>query len=165
MPARTYAETGLSDQSEATTNKRHKPSVLVDVPLPRKTPNGLPSPTLSSGQLDGPLDDPPPLNVIIPIGGIGSRFQKEGYRFPKPLINIVGRPMICWLIEKLSLRPQDTLWIAVNQAIDEEFQVGQCLTKWFPKLDARLLRLKYLTKGASETVRPERIPLSKVFPG
>ena len=93
------------------------------------------------------------LNVIIPIGGIGSRFQKEGYRFPKPLINIAGRPMICWLIEKLSLRPEDTLWVAINEGVDNEFQIGQLLKKWFPKLDARLLRLKYLTKGATETVR------------
>ncbi|KAL9129686.1 MAG: hypothetical protein Q9217_001928 [Psora testacea] len=92
------------------------------------------------------------LNVIIPIGGIGSRFQKAGYRFPKPLINIVGRPMICWLIEKLSLLPEDTLWVAINEDVENEFQVGQLLKKWFPKLDARLLPLKYLTKGATETL-------------
>lgn len=24
-----------------------------------------------------------PINVVIPIGGVGSRFAKEGYRFPK----------------------------------------------------------------------------------
>ena len=96
--------------------------------------------------------DDEPLNIIIPIGGIGSRFQKEGYRFPKPLINIVGRPMICWLIERLSLRPQDTLWVAVNEVIDNDFQVGQLFKKWFPRHDIRLLRLSYLTKGATETV-------------
>jgi len=28
------------------------------------------------------------INIIIPMGGIGSRFRNEGYRFPKPLINI-----------------------------------------------------------------------------
>jgi hypothetical protein len=93
------------------------------------------------------------LNVVIPIGGIGSRFQKEGYRFPKPLINIVGRPMICWLIERLTLRPQDTLWIAINDFVESEFLVGQSLAKWFPSLDIRLLRLHYMTKGATETVR------------
>jgi hypothetical protein len=92
------------------------------------------------------------LNVIIPIGGLGSRFQKEGYRFPKPLINIVGKPMLCWLIEHLCLRPTDTIWIAISDKIDEEFQLGQLMRKWFPKLSIQLIRLNYLTKGAIETV-------------
>jgi len=101
-------------------------------------------------QASDPIED---LNIVLPIGGIGSRFSKEGYRFPKPLINIVGKPMICWLIERLSIRTDDTLWVAVNENIDNEFQVGQLLRKWFPKLDIRLLRLGYLTQGAVETVR------------
>ena len=92
------------------------------------------------------------LNIVIPIGGIGSRFQVEGYRFPKPLINIVGRPMICWLVERLSITPKDTLWLAINDEVDDEFQVGQLMRKWFPALDTRLIRLNYLTKGATETV-------------
>lgn len=92
------------------------------------------------------------LNIIIPIGGIGSRFQTEGYRFPKPLINIVGRPMIAWLIERLTIQPHDAVWVAIDEEIDNEFHVNQLMRKWFPKLDIRLLRLNYLTKGATETV-------------
>jgi len=30
------------------------------------------------------------MNVVVPMGGIGARFSKSGYRFPKPLINILG---------------------------------------------------------------------------
>jgi NDP-sugar pyrophosphorylase family protein len=29
------------------------------------------------------------INVIIPLGGKGERFQKEGYNKPKPLMNIM----------------------------------------------------------------------------
>jgi len=93
------------------------------------------------------------INVIIPIGGIGSRFAKEGYRFPKPLINIVGRPMLLWLIDNLSLKDGDTLWMAINEEVDNEFRIGQLISKTFPKIDFRLLRLRHQTKGASETVR------------
>ncbi|KAH8814815.1 capsule biosynthesis phosphatase [Xylogone sp. PMI_703] len=92
------------------------------------------------------------LNVIVPIGGIGSRFAREGYRFPKPLINIVGKPMILWMIGNLSIKPDDTLWIAVNEEVDDEFRIGQLLLKSWPKLDFRLLRLRHQTKGASETL-------------
>lgn len=93
-----------------------------------------------------------PINVIIPIGGIGSRFAKQGYRYPKPLINIVGRPMLLWLIDNLSLQPGDTLWMAINEEVDDEFRIGQLVSKTFSKIDFRLLRLRHQTKGASETV-------------
>lgn len=86
------------------------------------------------------------------MGGIGSRFQREGYRFPKPLIKIVGRPMLCWLVENLRLMPQDTLWLAIQDEVEDEFQVGQSMKKWFPSLNVRLVRLNYLTKGATETL-------------
>lgn len=113
----------------------------------------------SNGLLNGLPAATDALNIIIPIGGIGSRFQTEGYRFPKPLINIVGRPMIAWLIERLSIQPHDTVWIAINEEIDNEFHVGQLMRKWFPKHDIRLLRLNYLTKGATETVCVEVLHL------
>ncbi|PNP79338.1 hypothetical protein FNYG_07414 [Fusarium nygamai] len=102
--------------------------------------------------INGHTDDYEPVNVIIPIGGIGSRFAKEGYRFPKPLINIVGQPMLLWLIDNLSLRPKDTLWIAVNEQIDHEFRIGQLVSKNFPKVNMKLLLLRHQTKGASETL-------------
>ncbi|KAF4340069.1 capsule biosynthesis phosphatase [Fusarium beomiforme] len=107
---------------------------------------------LTANGANGDLVDYEPLNVLIPIGGIGSRFAKEGYRFPKPLINIVGQPMLLWLIDNLSLRPRDTLWIAVNENIDNEFRIGQLVSKTFPKIDLKLLLLRHQTKGASETL-------------
>jgi len=76
-----------------------------------------------------------------------------GYRFPKPLINIVGQPMILRIIENLSLQPCDTLWMAINEEVDDEFRIGQLVAKTFPKIDLRLLRLRHQTRGASETVR------------
>ncbi|KAI6779236.1 uncharacterized protein J7T54_007763 [Emericellopsis cladophorae] len=92
------------------------------------------------------------LNIIVPIGGLGTRFAKQGYRFPKPLINIIGRPMLLWLFDNLSIRPQDTLWIAVNEQVDDEFRIGQLVAKSLPKTDLHLLRLRHQTKGASETL-------------
>lgn len=41
-------------------------------------------------------------NVIIPMAGAGSRFQKAGYTFPKPLIEVYrGKPMIQCVIENI----------------------------------------------------------------
>ncbi|KAK3985140.1 putative phosphatase [Cladorrhinum sp. PSN332] len=113
---------------------------------------GSAGPNHANGVPNGSSDDYEPINVVIPIGGIGSRFAKQGYRFPKPLINIVGRPMLLWLIENLSLKPKDSLWIAINEEVDDEFRVGQLVSKLSAKVDFRLLRLKHPTRGASETL-------------
>jgi len=41
------------------------------------------------------------LNVLIPMAGAGSRFEKAGYTFPKPLIEVQGKPMIQVVVENL----------------------------------------------------------------
>lgn len=41
------------------------------------------------------------MKVLIPMAGEGSRFTKEGYTFPKPLISVCGKPMIQLVVENL----------------------------------------------------------------
>jgi NDP-sugar pyrophosphorylase family protein len=41
------------------------------------------------------------MKILIPMAGEGSRFSKEGYTFPKPLIDIKGKPMIQAVVENL----------------------------------------------------------------
>lgn len=43
------------------------------------------------------------LNVLIPMAGAGSRFQQAGYTFPKPLIEVKGKPMIQVVVENLNV--------------------------------------------------------------
>lgn len=43
------------------------------------------------------------LNVVIPMAGLGSRFQKIGYKEPKPLIKINGTPMVKFVAESLNI--------------------------------------------------------------
>jgi len=43
------------------------------------------------------------LNVLIPMAGLGSRFESAGYTFPKPLIDINGKPMIQIVVENLNI--------------------------------------------------------------
>jgi NDP-sugar pyrophosphorylase family protein len=41
------------------------------------------------------------MKILIPMAGEGSRFAKEGYTFPKPLIDVHGKPMIQVVVENL----------------------------------------------------------------
>lgn len=43
------------------------------------------------------------MNVLIPMAGAGSRFAKAGYTFPKPLIEVKGKPMIQLVVENLNI--------------------------------------------------------------
>ncbi|CAF1208392.1 unnamed protein product [Didymodactylos carnosus] len=86
------------------------------------------------------------------MGGLGSRFQTEGYRFPKPLINIVGRPMLFFLLDRLKLEPEDKLFVALSQGIEDEFHVGAQIKKEYPQLDLHVVILKFQTRGAAETL-------------
>ena len=41
--------------------------------------------------------------VMIPLGGLGSRFKNEGFSLLKPFIRVMGKPIIYWLLENLDL--------------------------------------------------------------
>lgn len=53
------------------------------------------------------------MNILIPMAGAGSRFQEAGYTFPKPLIEVHGKPMIQVVVENLNI---DARHIFVVQA-------------------------------------------------
>ena len=44
----------------------------------------------------------PRIQVVIPMAGEGSRFQKAGYTVPKPFIDVKGKHMIQWVIDNVS---------------------------------------------------------------
>ena len=48
--------------------------------------------------------------------GLGSRFQKEGYVPPKPFVQVLGKEMILWVVDSLTLKPEDTLVVVYNPA-------------------------------------------------
>ena len=43
------------------------------------------------------------MNVLIPMAGAGSRFAQAGYTFPKPLIDVNGKPMIQVVVDNLNV--------------------------------------------------------------
>jgi hypothetical protein len=43
------------------------------------------------------------MNIIIPMAGLGDRFKQAGFNTIKPMISIMGKPMIQWAIESLGI--------------------------------------------------------------
>lgn len=79
---------------------------------------------------------PDGLNVVIPMGGLGSRFAKKGYGPPKPLIPIFGRPMLSWLVTNLRFAPGDVLYVALQQEVDDKYDIGGFLQREFEQAAA-----------------------------
>ena len=44
------------------------------------------------------------MNIVVPMAGAGSRFEKAGYSFPKPLIEVKGDPIIAQVVKNLNLQ-------------------------------------------------------------
>jgi capsule biosynthesis phosphatase len=91
------------------------------------------------------------VNIIIPIGGIGERFKKEGYLFPKPLIKILGKEVIFWLIDNLNHELIDNIIIPYNNEL-LQYNFEDTLRKKYPKLQFLFFILEKQTEGAAETL-------------
>lgn len=91
------------------------------------------------------------MNIIIPIGGIGQRFKDEGYLMPKPLINVLGKPMVVRVIDSLNITEDDCIYIVYNNQL-REFNFESLIKFYFPKKPIKFISLNHLTKGAAETV-------------
>ena len=91
------------------------------------------------------------MNIVIPIGGIGQRFKDEGYDMPKPLISVLGKPMIYKVIDNLKLDNNDKIHIVYHNHL-KEFNFETLIKFWFPNKNINFISLDYLTRGASETV-------------
>lgn len=91
------------------------------------------------------------MNIVIPIGGIGLRFKKEGFDKPKPLINVLGVPMIFRVIKGLNTSKDDTIHIVYNSELNY-FSFKESIYKEFPDRNFRFVELEKKTKGAAETI-------------
>ena len=93
------------------------------------------------------------MNIIIPMGGLGTRFASDGYRFPKPLVKILGRPMVFWLLDRLVVTPADTVFVAVLEDVEKSFGIVSSIQQEFSKkLTVKPVFLKFETGGAAETL-------------
>lgn len=87
------------------------------------------------------------MNILIPMAGAGSRFAQAGYTFPKPLIEVRGKPMIQVVVENLNI---DGHYIYIVQKKHyEKYNLKQLLNLITPKCD--IVEVEGLTDGAACT--------------
>ena len=87
------------------------------------------------------------LNILIPMAGLGSRFTDKGYVFPKPLIEIKGKPMIQVVVENLNI-DANYVFIVQKEHV-EKYNVDKMLKLIRP--EAKIVILDSITEGAAST--------------
>ena len=87
------------------------------------------------------------LNILIPMAGLGSRFSSQGYAFPKPLIEVLGKPMIQLVVENLNIDGQYT-FIVLKEHI-EKYNIDKMLKLIKP--DCNVVVTDGITEGAAST--------------
>ena len=89
------------------------------------------------------------MNIIIPIGGKGERFKKDGYSQPKHLIDIFGKPMILYVLDNLSITSDDNVFIITYKQNDiEDFE--NIIHDKYPNIN--IIYISKQTQGAAETI-------------
>lgn len=89
------------------------------------------------------------MNIIIPLGGKGERFAKEGYSQPKPLINILNKEMIFYVLDNLELYQNDKIFIIYFSDLDK-YNFTNILGKKYKEIS--FIPISYQTAGAVETL-------------
>ena len=88
-----------------------------------------------------------PVQIVIPMSGFGERFQRAGYKTPKPLIEVEGKPIIAHVVDMF---PGETNLIFV------------CAQ---PHLDEGAYRMEAILRQICPTGRIVGIPAHKLGPG
>jgi len=87
------------------------------------------------------------LNVLIPMAGAGSRFEKAGYTFPKPLIVVNGEPMIKVVSENLNFEANFIYIVQREHRI--KYNLDTLLNLITP--NCQIIEVDGLTEGAACT--------------
>jgi HAD superfamily hydrolase (TIGR01509 family) len=87
------------------------------------------------------------LNVLIPMAGIGSRFKSQGYSFPKPLIDVMGRPMIEVVVRSLNISA-NYIFIVLKEHY-EKYNLKYLLRLIAP--NCKIIQVDGITDGAACT--------------
>ncbi|MCR5627648.1 MAG: glycosyltransferase family 2 protein [Lachnospiraceae bacterium] len=74
------------------------------------------------------------INLVMPMGGAGTRFSKEGYECPKPLIDLKGKPFFYWaamsVIKKIDV---EKMIFVILQDHADRFDLDKKILEYFPE--------------------------------
>lgn len=102
------------------------------------------------------------LQILMPMGGLGSRFAKEGYTTPKPLIEVDGKPMFMRALDSFASQKDSTYIFVIRAEHVDQYDLANQIKKHLPT--AKLAILDHDTGGAVESCMIARDLISDELP-
>lgn len=90
------------------------------------------------------------INIVVPMAGLGSRFKNVGYEKPKPLIDVLGEPMISLVVRNLTPSVPHRFIFICQREHEDRYGLRKYLEKIAPGCDVKLI--SGVTEGAACTV-------------
>lgn len=90
------------------------------------------------------------INIVVPMAGRGSRFANAGYKLPKPLIDIHGRPMIEYVTKNITPDCKHRFIYICQQEHLEKYNLAAELKRMSPGCE--IVTVDHITEGAACTV-------------
>jgi len=87
------------------------------------------------------------MKILIPMAGRGKRFEDVGYSFPKPLIDINGKPMIQVIVENLNFSAEH-IFLCQKEHF-EKYSLKELLELISP--NCKIIKVNEVTEGAACT--------------
>lgn len=81
------------------------------------------------------------MNIIIPMSGLGTRFMEAGYKKPKFLIEIEGKPIIQHVIDRFD--KDDNFIFVINELHVEKHQLDRILKSMAKKCEIHIVDRSY----------------------
>lgn len=73
------------------------------------------------------------IHLIMPMGGKGSRFSQYGYEFPKPLLEIKGKPFFYWATQSIAkfVDVEDIVFVVLKEHV-EKYEIDKKIKEYYP---------------------------------
>lgn len=89
------------------------------------------------------------LQVLMPMGGLGSRFTKAGYATPKLMIDVDGKPMFMRALDSFKHIQNIEHIFVIRSEHEEQYGLSAQIHGYLP--NAKIALLDHDTRGAVET--------------
>lgn len=101
------------------------------------------------------------INIVIPMAGQGSRFQRAGYSLPKPFIDVSGVPMIELVMRNLHMENSKFLLLA---RLEHEPFLDALRAKLSDIFEIEVIYIERVTEGTACTVLFARELIDNSYP-
>ena len=89
------------------------------------------------------------INILMPMAGAGRLFQEAGAVFPKPLVEVMGKPMVQVVCEDLVCDLEQRFIFVIRKEDEERFALRDVLRLLAP--DCEVIVVQGSTRGAACT--------------